>query len=132
MRRYGALISDLSICDIKFASVGFSSSRSYDGGRSGALLVSDARQEEDGECSSYCLCAPALSFARVALQATSSYPTSVPQQRNLFSAIVLKITNPLNTSHPRVCLPRSPGFAVLDHHLLTEGAPSALVQIGHD
>ena len=49
MRRYGALISDLSICDIKLASVGFSSSRSYDGGRSGALLVSDARQEEDGE-----------------------------------------------------------------------------------
>ena len=49
MRWYGALISDLSICDIKLASVGFSSSRSYDGGRSGALLVSDARQEEDGE-----------------------------------------------------------------------------------
>ena len=31
---------------------------------------------------------------------------------------------------PRVCLPRSPGFAFLDHHLLTERAPSALVHIG--
>ena len=129
MRRYGALISDLSICDIKLASVGFSSSRSYDGGRSGAPMP-DKKKTASG--SSYCLCVPAPSFASVALQATSSYPTSVPQQRNLFSAIVLKITNSLNTSPPRVCLPRSPGFAVLDHHLLTEGAPSALVHIGRD
>ena len=29
-------------------------------------------------------------------------------------------------------LPRSPGFAFLDHHLLTERAPSALVHIGND